>query len=90
MMRIILRANGAMEAVYTKLTIEEIEKELGADALDTVSLPNNIVMLVDDEGHRKNLAFNEDATQMYWAKCGGEVDHVIRGDVYICPDWDFE
>jgi hypothetical protein len=88
-MRVILRANGAMEMVFHALNVDEIEREIGADCLDTVSLLHGVVMLCDDVGHKKGLALNEAATQLYWSKCGGQVDHYIVGDVYLCPDDDF-
>jgi hypothetical protein len=56
-----------------------------------VSLKDGVhVMIVDDVGHRKDLPINNKATYLYWEKCVRPVFHVIRGDVLIVPDEDYE
>lgn len=89
-MRKIIRADGTEIELDVRQSMPQIEKHIGADFLDTVTLRDRVhVMLVDDLGHSKELPVNQKATEHYWERCGGQNDHVIRGDVVIVPDEDF-
>lgn len=89
--RKLIRADGTEISFGAPLTLRQIHAKLSASELDTVRLTDGVhVMLVDDLSHMKGLPVNEAATQLYWEKCGGPVDHVIVGDVVIVPDRDFE
>lgn len=89
MMRVILRADDSMELVYGPLTIEEVEKELNAECLDTVPLAHGVVMFVDDDGIAKGLPINLNASHLRWGKYGARDDNYIHGDAYIFPDNDY-
>lgn len=89
-MRKLIKADGTEVKFLLKKSNAQIRALIGADTLDTVTLRDRVhVMLVDDLGHEKRLPVNGTATQHYWERCGGPVDHVIRGDVVIVPDEDF-
>jgi hypothetical protein len=89
-MRKLLRADGQERELHGPLSMRQIRELMGAVGLDTVMLADRVhVMLVDDLGHMKNLPINEEATKLYWEKCGRPVDHVIRGDAVVVPDEDF-
>lgn len=79
------------EVEYTgKKSMKEIRFLLAAYMVDTVVLKDrSLVMILDDAGHEKDLPVNAEATRLYWEKCGGKNDNMIRGDVFICPDNDF-
>lgn len=90
-MRQILRANGQVEDLPNPVSIREVQRLIGADTLDTVSLVDRVhVMLLDDLCHRKGLPYNAAATAHYHAKCiPGSNPPPILGDVVIVPDSDF-
>ena len=92
-MRRIIRADGSELPLDRVPTVRELESMIGAATLDTVSLRHLDgplqVMLLDDAGHSKGLPINLAATKLYWARCGRQVDHVIRGDVVIVFDDDY-
>ncbi len=89
-MRKIIRSDGTETDLETRQSIDQIEKLIGANMIDTVTLADRVhVMIVDDAGHEKQLPVNQKATDFYWQRCGGQNDHVIRGDVVIVPDADF-
>jgi hypothetical protein len=89
-MRKIIRTDGTETDLETRQSIDQIEKLISADTLDTVTLRDRVhVMLVDDQGHQKQLPPNQKATDHYWERCGGPNDHYIVGDVVIVPDEDF-
>lgn len=88
--RCLLRTNGDRIDFDSPLTLADIERLIGADALDTVTLRDRVhVMVVDDIGHQKELPLNKAATLLYWERCGGPNDWAIVGDVVIVPDSDF-
>jgi hypothetical protein len=72
-----------------KRPMQYIYDLIGATVLDTVNLRDGRVMIVDDLGHKKNLAVNERATKMYHSVCKPGTTHVIRGPVVIARDADF-
>lgn len=90
-MRKLIRCDGTERQIDAKVPIMKACEMIRADFIDTVSLKDGVhVMIVDDVGHRKDLPVNRKATDLYWEKCGRPVDHVIRGDVLIVPDGDYE
>lgn len=91
-LRFLVPVEGALEPLAAPLTIDQIARRLGADALDTVSLrdPHDRVMLVDDNGHAKGRAINPIATSYYHSVCRpGSSPPPIRGPVIVAPDADF-
>jgi len=89
-MRKLIRTDGTEVDLPNKVNMKEIHKMIGADTLDTFTLTDRVhVVLVDDLGHQKRLSVNQKATELYWKRTGGPVDHRIVGDVVIVPDEDF-
>lgn len=82
------RANGTREVFKEKPTIPRLQELTGADVFDTVNFRNGSVMMVDDQGHSKNLPINLAATGFYRFRAPNS-DHVIVGDVVIVNDSDF-
>lgn len=91
--RYVLRVNGAREPLASPVTITRAMHLISADYLDVVQLRHMgrplTVMLVDDQGYRKELPINAEATALYHANCTPGTTHVIVGDVVVCPDADF-
>lgn len=88
--RCLLRTNGDRIDFDSPLTLADIERLIGAEVLDTVTLVDRVhVMIVDDLGHQKGLPINKPATLLYWDRCGGPNEHCIVGDVFIASDGDF-
>lgn len=88
--RKLIKTDGTETDLPAKVSRQEIVKLIGAETLDSFMLKDRKhVALVDDLGHLKGLPFNKKATAMYWERCGGEVDHVVVGDVVVVPDSDF-
>ena len=85
----VIRTSGAEEAIAGRPRIAAIETMIGADCLDTVSLRDGRVMLVDDNGIAKDLPVNPAATALYHGVCRPGTTHQIRGDVVIVHDEDF-
>jgi hypothetical protein len=88
-LRRIVRTSGKVEVFNDPLSMRRIRKMLGADALDTVILLDGMVMLVDDQGHKKQLEINTVGTALYLKRCKAGTTHFIVGDVAIVPDSDF-
>ncbi len=89
-LRLVIRANGTIEVLDKKLAISEVRATIKASTLDTVLLADRRhVMLVDDNGHFKELPVNEQATALYLDRCFPGTLHQIRGDVVVVPDSDF-
>jgi hypothetical protein len=88
-LRRIVRASGKVEVFNVPLSMRRIRKMLGATGIDTVSLPDGMVMLVDDEGHKKQLEINTVGTALYLKRCKDGTTHFILGDIAIVPDADF-
>lgn len=66
-----------------------VQALIGANVSDKVNLRDGRVMVVDDLGHQKGLALNEEATRLYHQVCKPGVKHKIVGLVAICRDEDF-
>lgn len=93
-MRKLILTNGQERDLPTKHTMRDLASLIGAETLDTVLLRHmgqpGMVMVVDDNGHEKNLPINLKATMLYHANCQPGMTHQIRGNVAIVPDGDFE
>jgi hypothetical protein len=89
--RKVIRVDGSEELLASPQTIQQIEKLISADYLDTVNMgdANRHVMLLDDLGYDKQLPVNQKASDLYWSVCKPGTTHTIRGDVVIVPDDDF-
>lgn len=95
-MRKLIRVDGTVEELHGPISMAAIEQLIGAtdSGLDTVNLRHLgqplLVMLVDDQGHKKGLPVNEEATRLYHANCveGSEPPPIV-GDVVIVPDHDY-
>jgi len=88
-MRKIIKADGAEVLLDRPHSITQISALLDSTALDTVTLADGLVMLVDDQGYDKGLPVNETASALYHARCRPGTTHMIVGDVAIVPDADF-
>ena len=94
---LIVLTDGSFVWVPDKPTTRIVEKMIGADVLDTVTLRRGgevpgkdaIVMFVDDLGVSKDLPVNQKATEYYLSRCKPGTTHEIRGDVALVNDEDF-
>jgi hypothetical protein len=84
----VLRASGARET--HQLPFEALfawcRRTIGADTLDTVTLHDGRVMLLDDQGDVKRLPVNDAATALYATRCPPDSAPVIVGDVVIVEE----
>ena len=89
---LIIHTDGREDLFEATPTIREIQRKIGADALDTVTLnrAKQIVMFVDDSGHATGRPRNDKATELYLKRCKPGTDWYIAGDVAIVNDADFE
>jgi hypothetical protein len=87
-MRRLIRSNGTTLDFDAPMTIEEIEKLIGADVVDSRKIDDVHVMIFDDRFIAKELPLNPTATRIYH-HAGYSPGQPIRGDVYVCPDADF-
>lgn len=89
-LRKLIRVDGTQQDLVGPHAIDDVRKLIGADTLDTVRLKDRTtVMLIDDEGHDKDLPVNVEATRLYHEVCVPGTTHEIRGDVVIVPDADY-
>jgi hypothetical protein len=74
-----------------KPPIAEIERLIGCDALDTVTLDRKrqTVMFLDDTGMLTRKPVNEKATAQMKQAFGQQYPYSIHGHVVICNDGDF-
>lgn len=89
---VIIRTSDATETILEKPKMADIHKRIGCDLSDTVNLRApypGYVMILDDQGHKKDLPTNKIATALYHANCRPGTTHKIRGDVAIVWDEDF-
>lgn len=88
----LLSATGGVSKIECAaiMAMDTIKSAIGADILDTVNLRDGRLMLVDDQGHEKELPINANATRFYLHVTRRGTSHVIRGDVAIARDADFE
>lgn len=90
-MRRLIPVYGDVTEYEKPIDMTEILSLIGASTADSFNLSDQVhVVIVDDAGHAKGRPINIRATSMYWARCGGPNSHMIRGDVFLCPDSDFE
>lgn len=88
--RKLMRADGTETELHGPHALRDIAQMIGADTLGTILLADRKhVMLVDDDGHLKHLAVNEEATRLYHAVCVPGTTWPIVGDVVIVPDSDY-
>ena len=89
-MRKLIPVEGNITEFALPLTMKTIHSLIKADTVDSFTLTDRMhVCIVDDIGIAKSLPMNVRATAMYWERCGGPNSHMIRGDVFVCPDSDF-
>jgi hypothetical protein len=65
----------------TDFSLEELQEIVGG-FIEVVSLMDNEIMVINEEGKLIDLPFNETATQMY-QEVDGFYDY-IAGDVLVC------
>lgn len=63
-------------------TFEELYQLLGCEAVNTIALPNDRVMVTDADGQAKGLFVNLIATKLY-VQTGAVTGPAIVGDVLI-------
>ena len=93
-MRQLIRTDGStLDLPRSAISINDICKLIGADALDVVQLRHMgepaHVMVVDDTGMIDGKPVNAEATRLYHANCWPGTTHPICGDVVVAPDEDF-
>ena len=79
------RPREAYELPFESL-FEWCRRTIGADTLDTVTLHDGRLMLIDDDGFAKGLPVNEAATALYASRCRPDSAPVIVGDVVIVEE----
>jgi hypothetical protein len=83
-MATIIRADGTIENMTTKKknpSLAELQTAVGG-YIEIVTLPNNKLLVVDEEGKLKNRPINSKATAVM-TRAFGHVD-VIVGDAVLC------
>lgn len=89
----IIKTSGEDESTDVPLRgnalLQWIHKMIGASCVDTVTLEDGVVMLVDDTGAVDGRPDNPKATKLYHAVCVAGTTHRICGDVAICLDSEF-
>jgi len=79
----IVRIDGTIEHVEpengTNFTLDELKKAIGGGYIEVVPLTFDKVMVVDEDGKRKQLALNVAATRIY----NGPNDFIV-GDALVC------
>lgn len=88
--RMIIRANGTVEPLEGPVTIDQLNEALDDAIPFTVDLRDGRVMLGDDNSHPKGLPINEQATRLYHSVCKPGTTFVIRGDVVVTLESDFD
>jgi hypothetical protein len=83
----LIKADGTYEKVTPKdeargFSLPEIYALIGCKCIDVAFLRHGQIMVVDDEGERKELPANRAATLFYW-EAGGPRYWWIRGDVLV-------
>lgn len=89
-MAIVLRPDGTTATAYPKdvrngFSLEELYALIGGDCdcIDVVRLFDGGLMVVDDEGRRKELPPNPKASLLYWTGRVGDKRYFIVGTVLI-------
>jgi hypothetical protein len=90
----VIRTDGTEEVFPGRAFIRSIEKAIGANCLDSVTLTRHasraqIVMMVDDTGMIDHKPVNPRATELYLAVCKPGTVYSIHGDVALVWDGDF-
>lgn len=85
----IIRVDGTEIIEKEKPSISKIMKAIGCEYLDTVTLGQDIVMLVDDTGMIDGKPVNKAASALM-LKRFSNYPNKIHGDVAIVNDLDFE
>ena len=87
----VIRVDGTETVQHGKVSTAEIQRLIGCDALDTVTIDRKrqTVMFVDDTGMIDGKPVNPKATALYRAICRPGTLHFIHGDVVIANDKDF-
>ena len=86
----IIRVDGTETVEAEKPSISKIMKAIKCECLDSVTLGNDIVMLVDDTGMIDGKPVNKAATALMLKRFGPKYPNKIHGDVVIINDLDFE
>ena len=84
----IYKANGEVLDIQPKsgtdFQLEELQAIVGG-LIELIYLPDNVVMVINEEGKLENLPFNEKATAIYQQSIFG-VEDCIVGDALVCKD----
>jgi len=83
-----IKSDGS-EGNWDLFRLAELQKAVGG-YVEVIKLPNNKVMLVNEEGKIRNLPINEKATMFVKAEMQGAFSDDIRGDVIVCNVGDIE
>ena len=87
---LVLRTDGFWEdrppADTKGYTLEELQGSIGGGSIEACELADGRIMVLDEDGRRKELPFNSAATTLYQVgRDGGGGD--ILGDVLVCESW---
>lgn len=87
----LIRVDGTESLVEQKPTIRAIQRDIGCQVCDTVTLDgtNMIIMVVDDTGMLDRKPINRKASEMVRSVFGPQYPYDIHGDVAIVWDGDF-
>lgn len=81
-----LKVDGSIDNVEPKdgkhFQLDELKKFIGGGYIEIVGISKKLFMVVDDEGHLKNLPFNRNATLA--ALTVLRKGDFIVGDVLVC------
>jgi hypothetical protein len=87
LVNVILRANGKVEHLPTRPTLEQINELIDArHACDSFRLPGGLRCWVIDDGHQRGLPFNREATRLYRSICRPGTTHYIVGDAVVVKE----
>lgn len=88
-MRQFIQTDGTLTHFADCLSLKEIHQLIRAETLEVINLHDGHVMFVDDAGVYLELPVNPKATALVYP-LADETGPVVRGDVVIVPDVDYE
>lgn len=66
----------------TDFSLEELQEFVGG-CIEIVSLVDDLIMVINEEGKLLDLPFNKAATEILWSSTGSTSDYIV-GNVLIC------
>lgn len=88
--RKLIRADGTVTELHGPHAMQDVKQMIGATTVGAIRLHDGVhIMLVDDDGHAKELPVNAEGTRLYHDVCVPGTTWRIVGDVVIVPDYDY-